>query len=31
MGVPLLVVKGTDLESLRNAILGNAFDGTVVE
>jgi uridylate kinase len=31
IGVPLLVVKGTDLESLRNAILGRAFDGTVVE
>lgn len=31
IGVPLLVVKGTDLASLRNAILGKTFDGTVVE
>jgi uridylate kinase len=31
IGVPLLVVKGTDLEALRNSVLGRPFDGTVVE
>jgi uridylate kinase len=29
--VPLLVVKGTDLKALRDAVLGKTFDGTVVE